>query len=97
VRGIARAGGAAAATLPDHADGMASGVPPDASVLAFCGGLGLAQIERQWVAPLAGHLARGRLEALRLFVLGAAEPLARRVTRRDLRRFWRRARPLAHA
>ncbi len=54
----------------------------------------LAALERDWFAPLAGALARGRLGMITLHAIGAGGTLDAETTRQDLRRFWRRRRPL---
>jgi hypothetical protein len=57
----------------------------------------LAQIEQAWLTPLATRMQTGDVAELRIFLLHASGCLARRVTRRNMRRWWRRARPLPHA
>ncbi len=54
----------------------------------------LAALERDWFAPLAGALARRRLGMITLHAIGAGGTLDAETTRQDLRRFWRRRRPL---
>jgi hypothetical protein len=54
----------------------------------------LAALERDWFAPLAGALGRGRLGMITLHAIGAGGTLDAETTRQDLRRFWRRRRPL---
>ena len=54
----------------------------------------LAALERDWFAPLARALARGRLGLITLHAIGAGGTLDAETTRQDLRRFWRRRRPL---
>jgi hypothetical protein len=55
----------------------------------------LAALERDWFAPLADALARGRIGMLTLHAIGVAGTLDAETTRQDLRRFWRRRQPLA--
>jgi hypothetical protein len=52
-------------------------------------------IERKWLAPLFDALRGGRLAKLTLVSPGKASCWRFEATRRDLLRFWRRARPLA--
>ena len=54
----------------------------------------LQRIERDWIAPLLAALRQERIGMLSLHALGPEGVLAAEVTRGDLRRFWRRARPL---
>ena len=63
----------------------------------------LAVIERDWIAPLLAELRDGRIGMLTLVVPGGidaeGEPFAgleAEIVRADLRRFWRRMKPLAH-
>jgi hypothetical protein len=51
---------------------------------------GAAEQFDRWLAPLSAHLRAGRLAAL---VLDPCDGSARRITRRALRRFWRRPAP----
>jgi hypothetical protein len=55
----------------------------------------LAALERDWFAPLADALARGRIGMITLHAIGAGGALDAETTRQDLRFFWRRRRPLA--
>jgi hypothetical protein len=55
----------------------------------------LAQLERDWFAPLLAALKEERIGMLSLVALGPQGMLAAEVTRGDLRRFWRRVKPLA--
>ena len=54
----------------------------------------LAQLERDWFAPLLEALRQERIGMLSLHALGPAGALSVEITRGDLRRFWRRVRPL---
>jgi hypothetical protein len=56
---------------------------------------GLQQLERDWFAPLLQALRRERIGMLSLHALGPGGVISAEVTRGDLRRFWRRVRPLA--
>lgn len=51
-------------------------------------------IERQWMSPLRAALAGGQVAELAIMAWGAGAPIARRVTRGHLRRWWRRRRAL---
>jgi hypothetical protein len=55
----------------------------------------LAALERDWFAPLADALARGRIGMITLHAIGAGGTLEAETTRQDLRRFWRRRQPLS--
>jgi hypothetical protein len=56
----------------------------------------LAAIEREWVAALLGALRERRIGMLSIHVPDAAECAAYETIRGDLRRFWRRPKPLEH-
>ena len=56
---------------------------------------GLQQLERDWLAPLLQALRQDRIGMLSLHGLGPAGALSVEAARGDLRRFWRRVRPLA--
>lgn len=63
----------------------------------------LERLERDWVSPLLDELREGRIGMLTLAVPGSVdadgEPqpgLEAELVRADLRRFWRRVKPLAH-
>jgi len=55
----------------------------------------LLLLERDWFAPLLTALRQERVGMLSVHALGPQGVLAAEVTRGDLRRFWRRVRPLA--
>jgi hypothetical protein len=55
---------------------------------------GVAAIESQWAAPLVAALRAGRVGMLSIHVPDAAECASYETIRGDLRRFWRRSRPL---
>ena len=55
---------------------------------------GLQQLERDWFAPLLEALRQERVGMLSLHALGPAGVLSSETTRGDLRRFWRRIKPL---
>ena len=56
---------------------------------------GLARLEREWFAPLLQALMQERIGMLTLHALGPAGARSVETTRGDLRRFWRRVKPLA--
>jgi len=56
---------------------------------------GLAQLERDWFAPLLAALRLEHIGMLSLHALGPAGALSVEIARGDLRRFWRRTQPLA--
>jgi hypothetical protein len=98
VRGIARASGAEAASLPADAAGLAH-MPPGARLIIHCSTAAtpLSAIERLWVAPLEKRIEAGAIAELRLLLLRSDHSIARSITRRHLRRWWRRTKPLVHA
>jgi hypothetical protein len=55
----------------------------------------LGVLERDWFAPLAEALGRGRIGMITLHAIGRGGALDAETTRQDLRHFWRRRRPLA--
>jgi hypothetical protein len=55
---------------------------------------GLQQLEHAWFAPLLQALTQQRIGMISLHALGPAGVLSSETTRGDLRRFWRRVKPL---
>ncbi len=55
----------------------------------------LLRLERDWFAPLLEALRLERIGMLSLHALGPGSVLSAEATRGDLRRFWRRVKPLA--
>lgn len=55
----------------------------------------LVKLERDWIAPLLQALRQERIGMLSLHAPGPAGTLSVEATRGDLRRFWRRVKPLA--
>ena len=55
---------------------------------------GLQQLEHDWFAPLLQALRQERVGMISLHALGPAGVLSAETTRGDLRRFWRRVKPL---
>lgn len=56
---------------------------------------GVERLERDWFAPLLQVLRQEQIGMVSLHALGPVGALSAEVTRGDLRRFWRRAKPLA--
>jgi len=108
-RGLALASGAQALELPAGAQAWISEGDRAGVALARLDALAapsdygegqawreaLESLERGWFAPLLAALKAGRVGMLTLHLLGAGHTLAVEVTGADLRRFWRRRRPLA--
>ena len=99
-RGLARAAGIATHALPRDAESMfADHAASDALAVIRIPharrSSGMTSIERQWISPLRRALERRQLSELALTVWGARAPIARRVTRVHLRRWWRRRRALS--
>jgi hypothetical protein len=109
--GLARACGAASASPPATGEAWlaSASTGTEGSVLLVLGALrmphsyadapawreGLAALEREWFRPLRQALSRGVAGMLTLHLLGAERSLRVEITRTDLRRFWRRVKPLA--
>jgi hypothetical protein len=108
VAGLAALGNAAHGPLPGNAGPwLAELASPGSYLLALCHGFALArqadidawrdflvEIQERWLAPLAGALADGRLQELRIRADAGRELV---LTRSRLRRWWRRTRPFAEA
>ncbi len=56
----------------------------------------LLHLERDWLSPMLDALREERIGMLSLHALGPGGVLSSEVTRGDLRRFWRRVKPLAN-
>ena len=103
---LARAAGVAARALPPSAREFFAGPREEGEVLVVLDRLrgavqygdvqgwreGLAALEGQWFAPLEAALGAKRFE--RLVVTPVPAPVQVQVRASDLRRFWRRKRPL---
>ena len=108
-RGLALRCGARALRLPANAAAWLEQLPEEGRHLAVLDALRvplalgdaaawnarLAELEAQWFAPLVVALRKGRIGMLTLHACDGREALACETVRGDLRRFWRRARPLA--
>jgi len=109
LRGLARLAGVQIREPQANAGTWLAASPPEGrqlvhiDVLRFPAALGdsdawssaVAQLEAGWFAPLAEALARGDIGMLTIQVPDAREALRVEVARGDLRRFWRRAKPLS--
>ncbi len=107
--GLAQAARIAAYTLPDGAADLLRRGGSEGVGLVLLDGLRkaaqygdadgwrkhLEDLERDWFAPLLEALAQGRVGMVSLHALGPEGVHTAEVTRGDLRRFWRRVRPLA--
>jgi hypothetical protein len=107
--GLAQAAQIAARELPDDAAGLLRACAGEGVNLVVLDQLrgaaqyddahgwrdALQRLERDWFAPLLAALRQGRIGMLSLQSLGPEGVLTAEVTRGDLRRFWRRVRPLA--
>jgi hypothetical protein len=95
VRGAARIGGARHRALPRTAGEWLERLPEDGRHFALLDArrAPLGELERDWFAPLLDALRAGRVGMVTLHVPDA-DGFARETTRGDLRRFWRRVRPL---
>lgn len=103
-RGLALNAGLTPAAVPAHADCWLATAGPGAHLLTIdtlwtplrlgdfeTWRAGIAALQRDWFAPLAQALRQGGLDRL---VISAAAGAEYHVTRRGMRRWWRRARPL---
>jgi hypothetical protein len=107
--GLAQAARIAARTLPDGAAELLRASASEGVNLILLDRLrgaaqygdthgwreGLRQLERDWFAPLLEALRGERIGMVSVHGLGPAGMLSAETTRGDLRRFWRRDRPLA--
>ncbi len=108
-RGLALHAGRSAQLLPASAEAWLAQQPAegrhlvvlDALRLPFAMGdttgwsAALAELETRWFAPLLGALRAGRIGMFTLHALDGREALSVETVRGDLRRFWRRAKPLS--
>jgi hypothetical protein len=107
--GLARAAQLAAHALPDNAaDWLRASVSEGVALILLeplrsaaryndphAWREALLLLERDWFAPLLEALRQERIGMLTLLALGPGGLLCAEVTRADLRRFWRRVKPLA--
>ena len=101
VIGAARLAGARSRALPRSARDWLDRLPEDGRHLAVLdslretpGELVLDRLEKEWFAPLLAALRSGRIGMVTVHVPDAADALSFETIRADLRRFWRRAKPL---
>jgi len=98
--GLARATGAQALLMPaPPVDAIAQAVRSAASLIVAAGAAtpavnSLRACEENWFAPLAAALDAGTIGRLRILLLGPDRGIGRELERANLRRWWRRARPL---
>jgi hypothetical protein len=108
--GLARLGGSQPRPLPESADLWLTSLPEDGRHLAVLDALraphalgqeaeyreALETLERRWFAPLLAGLRAQRIGMVTLHVPDSAARGSFETIRGDLRRFWRRPRPLEH-
>lgn len=93
--GAARLAGARHRPLPRSAEQWLDRLPEDGRHLAILDGE-VSALEQSWFAPLLAALRSGRVGMLTIHIPDAAEAVSCETIRGDLRRFWRRARPIEH-
>ena len=98
VRGAARLAGARHRPLPGSAPEWLDRLPEDGRhlVLLDAREAPLADLERDWFAPLLAGLRAGRVGMVTLHALDGAEEVSFETIRGDLRRFWRTKKPVEH-
>jgi hypothetical protein len=92
--GAARLAGARHRPLPRSAEEWLDRLPEDGRHLAVVDQLSL--VEESWFAPLLAALRSGRIGMATIHIPDAAEAVSCETVRGDLRRFWRRAKPIEH-
>jgi len=107
-RGLARARGVQAALAPDGAEAWLARLPAEGRHLAVLDALRIAHafddashweeavaaLETHWAAPLLAALRAGRVNMVTIHVPDGTESRSHETARGDLRRFWRRPKPL---
>jgi len=98
VRGAARLAGTRHRPLPGSAQDWLERLPEDGRQLALLDAreTALAELEQRWFAPLLGALRAGRIGMVTLHAPDGAEEVSFETIRGDLRRFWRRVKPIEH-
>lgn len=96
IRGVARLAGARHRALPRSAQEWIERLPEDGRHLAVLDArqAPLADLERDWFAPLLAALRSDRAGMVTVHVPDAEEQVSFETIRGDLRRFWRRPKPL---
>jgi hypothetical protein len=96
IRGAARLAGARQRLLPRSAQDWLDRLPEDGRHLAALDArqAPLADLEQLWFAPLLAALRAGRAGMITVHVPDGAEEVSFETIRGDLRRFWRRAKPI---
>jgi hypothetical protein len=98
VRGAARLAGTRHRSLPGSASEWLDRLPEEGRHLALLDAREaiLADLERDWFAPLLAALRVGRVGMVTLHALDGAEEVSFETIRCDLRRFWRTKKPVEH-
>jgi hypothetical protein len=98
VRGAARLAGTRHRALPGSAPGWLDRLPEDGRHLALLDAreTALADLERDWFAPLLAALRSGRIGMVTLHAVDGSEEVSFETIRGDLRRFWRTKKPVEH-
>jgi len=98
VRGAARLAGTRHRALPGSAPEWLDRLPEDGRHLALLDAreTALADLERDWFAPLLAALRSGRIGMVSLHAVDGGEEVSFETIRGDLRRFWRTKKPVEH-
>jgi hypothetical protein len=97
--GAARLAGARHRPLARSADEWLGRLPDEGrhlGLLDMRGSQDVSVLEQTWFAPLLAALRSGRIGMLTIHIPDAAEAVSCETIRGDLRRFWRRAKPIEH-
>ena len=93
--GLARAAKSHGRTLPVSASAWLERLPEDGRHLLLLDAAAVAALEQAWFAPLLAALRSGRVGMLTVHVPDSRSGVSFETIRGDLRRFWRRPRPVA--
>jgi hypothetical protein len=98
VRGAARLANTRHRSLPSSATEWLERLPEEGRHLALLDAreAALADLERDWFAPLLAALRAGRVGMVTLHALDGTEEVSFETIRGDLRRFWRTKKPVEH-
>jgi hypothetical protein len=98
VRGAARLAGTRHRPVPGSAPEWLDRLPEDGHHLALLDAreAALADLERDWFAPLLAALRSGRIGMVTLHAVDGTEEVSFETIRGDLRRFWRTKKPVEH-